>query len=223
MSTTEVRRDSYTYSFSQLSARDALVFKSVISLLDGRTHGLWTHVEAGESDLLVQGCARDGQVPSSDIRRAKVVLMIGEKVPSVGRTTLTLGLPLRSSELFERLEEAHELMAAMASPVPDTPQGARVRLLRWPPSAVLHADPRFMRLAALLSSRALSAAELSRLGAVPVDQCQFFIDELFAAGVAARERLVELPVDETRGAPKGLFARIRAHLGLFSPQEGGLH
>lgn len=47
------QRKHFTYRFEQLGPREATVFKSIVGLLDNRTHALWDHVERGTTDLLV--------------------------------------------------------------------------------------------------------------------------------------------------------------------------
>lgn len=220
MTSASAQRDFYTYSFHQLAARDALVFKSIVGLLDGRTHGLWRHVEAGDTDLLVQGCANDGQIAARGEHGAKVVLTIGSNVVPANPRTLSLNLPLRASEVFERLEQAFILVSHAAATAQELPATLRVQLLRWPPSALLQHDPRLMRLAALLSSRPLTIAQLSELGHLPLDACRAFAQALIDAGVANGESVaVVTPVAPVNEAPKGLFARIRAHLGIATPRS----
>lgn len=113
------------------------------------------------------------------------------------------------------------------------PSPVRYKLRRWPPAAMLRNDPHRIRMATLLSRRALNAAELADISGQPVGECQAFLQLLHSTGLVLPHpdpatAAASAPANEpTRAAapapapaaPKPTFARslisgIRRRLGL---------
>ena len=105
----------------------------------------------------------------------------------------------------------------------------RFKLRRWPPAALLRSDPNRIRMATVLSRRALNAAELSSISGQSVGDCQAFLQTLQTTGLVEMQQ--EAPVaaapasTDTASRPaaptmaKPTFARslisgIRRRLGL---------
>lgn len=200
----------YTYGFSGVSERDTIVFKSIVGLLDGRTHGLWHYQDTGDTDMLVLGAPGAGKPVGS--RSAKVVLSIGPPTVLGTLQTLSLHWPLRANEVFAQLEH---VAIVLLNDHPRPAVSATVKLLRWPSTDLLRQNPQLIRLAALLSARPLTLYELAERSGVPAAQCQAFVTALLAERSARLDDVLPIPITEAHEPEaKGLFARIRAHLGI---------
>ncbi|WP_437884035.1 hypothetical protein [Pseudomonas sp. LRF_L74] len=195
-----------TYRLVGVSAREEMVFKSIVGLLGGRTSQQWQVVETTEPDLLVIGFeSADTLVP--DIR-AKVTFR---------RSTATgndLQWPLRAGNVFEHLERAGEQILDLRQSR-GREVAASFRLLRWPTQQLLRAHPGAVRLATLMASRPFAESELAQRSGCDLASCRRFLQAMEDSGFAER---VESPRSEVVAIKepvlKGLFARIRSRLGL---------
>ena len=116
---------------------------------------------------------------------------------------------------------------------PGEQQASKFKLRRWPPSAMVRNDPSLIRMAVLLSKRALRPAELARLSQQPADACQGFIQSLLGAGLLditpfatppfSSASSTSSPTPPQKSAPstprktsfgQGLISGIRRRLGL---------
>lgn len=242
--TTAPRRLALSYSVEGLPVRDDLLLKSLIRVLDHRSHQQWQCLDSG-GDLRVSGTpfgrsAADGQ--------GGAVLRMGYPP---GEGEFGLPMPLHAGHLenmFNRIGDqlAQQRAAAAATAAQQPVRDDEVfRLRRWPPAALVTTTER-RSLAALMSVRAHSLTALHRLSDVPLPLCAEFLRDLRHADlvvtsqVAAPVLAVAAPllgtapvggvarVGATPTAPKaaasaapasvpaqtGLLARIRARFGL---------
>ena len=194
----------------------------------------WTFVTAPPYDaLLVDGMATDRAAQAE--RMAKAVLRLTRM--NAADAPGTLQRPIRPDRFQDWLRaiEADLLEPATAPPLaPPHPApaaagvtrpesaaaAARFKLRRWPPAILLRADPRRIRLATLLSRRALSSAELAQLSQQPQTDCQGFLGLLQNAGLIESEAAAPAPRAPTTAAAapprarRGVIASIRRRLGL---------
>ena len=235
-------RPLLSFSVEGLPARDELLFKSLVRLLDHRTHQHWAW-QVEDADLRVVG--ERFPVPSDEAADRPVPrLTLGETPPQEGPF---LRLPLHADALEVMLNRlgamvihARELgLSAARDRNERSGRGEEYRLLRWPSVALLDTPVR-MKLAALLASRPASLHALQQRSNASAQECVDFIAALERAGFAAGsggtgfaasrapESIwpdsqvssgAEAPraSDPARGvvAP-GLLARIRSRLGLLS-------
>ncbi len=226
MSSIPGRGEQYRYGFFRLAPRDELVFKSIVGLLSGRMLPIWVHAEDGQFDVLVVGSEAPAKA-STRAPQAQIVLRLGPQTEMtsglVGRNTqLDLNWPLRANEIAERLKQAADILnrSTQLATAASLDQGATrvVKLSRWPANALLQSDPGYVRLAALLSTRAFSGYELAQRSGLSLELCLGFIAALEEQGCLLVIELAEEPVVEpitVATAPvKGFFARLRAHFGL---------
>jgi hypothetical protein len=111
---------------------------------------------------------------------------------------------------------------AAVSAAPSHATGPRFKLRRWPSAALLKNDPHRIRLATLLSRRALAAHELSHISRLSTQQCQDFVDTLQQTGLIEVERVEAIVVPRkapaapvlARPLASGLIGGIRRRLGL---------
>ncbi|RYY91842.1 MAG: hypothetical protein EOO24_30420 [Comamonadaceae bacterium] len=233
------RRLALTYCVEGLSVRDDLLLKSLVRVLDHRSHQQWQCVESG-GDLRVSGMPF-GRGEADE--QAGPVLRMGYP-PGEGEFGLPMPLHAGHLELmFNRIgdqlaqQRAEAAAAAAQQPVRDDQV---FRLRRWPPAALV-ATPERRSLAALMSVRALSLASLHRLSDVPLPVCIEFLRDLRHADLIVTAPQMPAAAAVVPGAdavgsalaaaaapigsqppaaaaeppaPSGLLARIRARFGL---------
>lgn len=208
----------YTYAFSRLTPRDAVVFKSIVGLLNGRTCARWEHISEGAPDLLVMGC--DQVEPTDAVGSPKVILRISPS--ALAQDPMCVHWPLRATEVFERLELAARLVTESAVTQPSLDVQRSFKLMGWPSQRLLGRDPHYLRLATLLGARAMTVAELSERAHLELARCSGFIEQLEVLGLLQVHSAPVMPNASTEVAvpAPGFFARLRAHLGLASAKAG---
>ena len=185
------RRPLLTYSVDGLPARDELLFKSLVRLLDHRTHQQWTW-QVEDADLRVVGDRFPEGAPNDAAARAVPRLTLGETPPPHGPF---LRLPLHADALEVMLNRlgamvvhARELGLPPAARDRNerggSAHGEEYRLLRWPSAALLETPTR-MKLAALLASRPASLHALQQRSNASAQECAAFIAALEHAGFVA--------------------------------------
>lgn len=225
-------RATLTFSLHSLPAREEFIFKSIVRLLSHKSHQLWLYCPyygGVRADLLV---VAEGSIPrtsASDHGALQQVLTLGAS----GRSRdFYLRLPLRADELEAELNRLGDLIqasitASSQTAAPAQPQELDIafRLLRWPPVALLATRER-MRLATLMTGRAVTVSSLQKLSGAGLQTCSDFVDELRRAGL-----MQDLASQSTRGGDlaipsaskpaaaraagqSGLLARIRQRLGI---------
>ena len=240
--TTAPRRLALTYSVEGLPVRDDLLLRSLVRVLDHRSHQQWQCVDKG-GDLRVSGTPFGGSAADG---QGGAVLRMGYPP---GDSEFGLPMPLHAGHLenmFNRIgdqlaqQRANAAATAAQQPVRDDEV---FRLRRWPPAALV-ATPERRSLAALMSVRAQSLVALHRLSDAPLPLCAEFLRDLrhadlvvttlvappalvvasalpgaepvsaawAGAAPAAPKPVVAAPASAS--AQPGLLARIRARFGL---------
>lgn len=236
---TNFERTKLSFSLEGLTSREDVLFKSLVRLLDHVTAQNWAYRPASTDyrvDLLV---VAEWYPPMRYERPhpfTQPVLSIG----SSAERDMHLSWPIQPTKLADLLNR----MGAMAMEQQSSTSGAffaaagpadgldrdLFRLKQWPPSRFLVGMGR-MRLATLLSGRAMTLDELQRRSALPLAVCRAFTTDLQNAKLLvitasshplspAYEKgpheLLNLPSAAVAFAKPGLFARIRAGLGIKS-------
>ena len=185
------QRALLSFSVEGLPPREALLFKSLVRLLDHRTHQHWTW-KADQADLRVVG---DPVPPAADAP-AVPVLCVGPA--DAQRGGHFLALPLHADALEQTLNRlgamvVHARGLGLAAAEADLTQDAQFRLLRWPPAALLEA-PHRIRLATLMTGRPTSLGVLRQRSGLATQDCLDFIADLRRSG------LLELAQEATKAA-----------------------
>ena len=239
---TEPGRRALSYSLEGLSARDSVLFKSLVRLLDHLTSHQWIYRPPSADyrvDLLVVAEWFPPTVYRHMHSARQPVLSIG-KGPD---RDMCLAWPVQPQRLqavlnqIGNIAQLHHmddgqspfmtvLAQAPASGLDDSRQ--LFRLKQWPPSKYLAGIGR-MRMATLLTGRAMSMSELQQRSTLSITVCRAFVSDLQnanlliltfaetaqpAASTALPHELLNLPSSAEAFARPGLFARIRASLGI---------
>ena len=230
----------------KLPAAEVVLLQTLLRLYAHGSSFRWTFVTAPPYDaVLVDGTTEEGTSPDV-ARMAKAVLRLtrmgSEAEPN------TLQRPIRADRLQDWLKATeHDLLETRpATLLPDSvdtqpiarPASApaapaiaispvRFKLRRWPPAALLRSDPNRIRMATLLSRRALNAAELATISQQPVNECQAFLQTLQTTGLVEVEQekpAAPAAAPQAAAAPttvaakpafaRGLISGIRRRLGL---------
>lgn len=238
--TTDFGRSSLTYSLEGMPARDEMLFKSLVRLLDHLTTQKWTFRPASADyrvDLLVVSEWYPPTLYRNDHPAPQPVMSIGKGVDR----DLYLSWPVQPQRLqieLNRIGDMAILHQLSDSQVPFVPvfTGADgedrqiFRLKRWPASRYLVGVGR-MRMATLLAGKPMSMQELQHRSAMQLSLCRSFVSDLQsakllvvtvaeapAAGAAPAVLEPHLVLNLTSSAvafaKPGLLARIRSGLGL---------
>lgn len=182
----------------------------------------WVFSNVGPFDAIVVDDAKNTQSITTLDARIVLRLTPSSSIPAAH----TLQRPIKAEKLQEWLKSTAVELAlrkTAATPPANAPTlmaHARFKLLRWPPHALLQNDAKLIRMATLLSRRALELSELTELSHLPFEACQQFIEKLLPTQLLAFESITPLTAKLAPQAPtpfhQGLFSGIRRRLGLFS-------
>lgn len=206
-----------SYSLEGLSARDSLVFKSMVRLLGHRTKYAWVYLPL----------SIDLKVVADGLPLTALTLPIAQQLLTLSTSSANrqgyLRLPLHANELEQELNRIGDLiipanMAQTTAAVMPLDASAPMRMLRWPPATLL-VPPTRMRLATLLTSKAMSLDELTQRSALPLPLCRAFVEDLQRAKLLQISAIAPIYMPATpKAAPKtarlGLLDRIRMRLGI---------
>jgi hypothetical protein len=186
------QRGRVRFSVEGLSARDELLFKSLVRLLDNRTPQQWSYsteqpqLRVVEEDFLPQ--IRKNLLSEVSVDRFSVLV--------IGHTQQEhlhfLHLPLHANELEVMLNKLGPQLAsfdaAPADPVlPDTSLGNEDAfvLLRWPPVALM-GTPARIKLATLMCGKPMTGLLLQKRSGSSAQECADFMDTLLHAQLLER-------------------------------------
>ena len=227
-------RGARKFSVSGLNSREELVLKSFIRLLDHRTHHAWQYAPMTAELCFVAEGAKQSRLPPQQVQQIQQILMLG--INSSNRLGY-LQMPLRAHELEAELNRLGALIVPVnqaVQPSLDAPSTAPdksleiqpMRMLRWPPSALLKAPGR-MRLATLMTGQQMTVYSLQQRSGESLAECRAFFGELRAANLLAAAPGAQLPPQAgvqivTPASPQpqqnktstSLISRIRMRLGI---------
>lgn len=232
---TVLERSTLTFCVEGLGAREELLFKSFVRLLDHLTHQQWSYQPAAANqriDLLV---VADGVEPTqcqNASQEPQPVLRLGS---SGANGHGYLSWPLKPGALESELNRLgglslrqHGAPDAQALFTGAATGGQTVinvfkdsmRLVQWPPARLLAGIGR-MRLATLLTGKAMKLDELVSRSALPLDLCQAFVLDLQRANLLTSpgqpvQPTYLQPAPSQKVAQPGLLDRIRLRLGINS-------
>lgn len=225
------QRALLSYSVEGLQHREEVLLKSLIRLLDHRTHQNWSW-KAEQADLRVVGAQI--AIAAASPQPAVPTLTVAHADPQRGPF---LALPLHTDALEVALNRLGAMVVharGLGLAVTEVPMGEHeeFRMLRWPPAAVLEAPIR-LRLATLMTNRPASVLSLQQRSPATRQECADFLADLQRAGLLERAASPGVLVaasapdsvfpDSRFPAPArdtvqpGLLARIRNRLGLQPP------
>ncbi len=201
------------FSVMGLSARDEMLFKSMVRLLSHRLRYAWAYDE-GQPDLALIGDAPP-RTPCT------YVLHVGTHATEQPHH---VALPLHANALEAALNDAGDaILTLKTSSTPGQAvatslrAGTTMQLVRWPPASLLGGQPVRLRLATLMTGRPITLAQLHERSGVELASCERFCADAQAAGILKTAAAAPAAPTAPRKAPahpRGLLAQIRAKLGL---------
>lgn len=217
----------------KLPIAEVIVIRTIVRLSAGQAGFAWQLVDAPPYDaLLVDGPSVEHEYPRV-VGMAAAVLRLTRM--NAGGQPGTMERPIRADRLQQWLRSIeHALREAQPGGLTLHEQTAlevevsdaeHFMLRRWPPAMLLRNDLDNIRMASLLSRRALNATELADISQLPFSQCVAFLHELRKAGVLELHVAQTLPPfmpKADKAVRGGDFARsfingIRRRLGLRVP------
>jgi hypothetical protein len=211
-------RTQLNFGTEGLSAREEILLKSLIRLLDHRTQQQWTyHPESADLWLLGKGSC----IPPAALANGKVAQTL-TLVSDQSLSNTTLSFPLKPDHIEQALNRIGSLLLGSPAitrteqPIPTEAFTESYRLVRWPAAALVD-NPESIRMSALLLGPPLTLAEITQRANLPGVVCADFLSKLMHAGFVLTTRV---PVATTATMPPtseatvqlGLFARIRQRL-----------
>lgn len=230
---TNLERSTLTFSVEGLQTREELLFKSFVRLLDHLTDQQWTYHPPAQNahvDLLV---VADGFLPTV-CRHSGLSSQPLLKIATQGSNESgMLPWPIKPASLEQALNRlgsqalkqrvarnAKRQLTDAASGIPMTldANSFLIRLHHWPPAGLL-AGPGRIRLATLLTAKAMSLNELASRSALPIQLCKAFIEDLQRASLLLSHGVTPQPARQLLKPPPkatqpGLLDKIRMRLGI---------
>ena len=233
------QRQIFSYSTHLLTARDDMLLKNLVRLVDHKSQHVWVHT-TNQASLNIIGDAivskTDAQLPP---QAAKATLMV---VHGPHRSQPFVLLPIHAQELVDALDKIGTKLAAASTVskasqtdalpnLPTAPQSSayQYRLTSWP-SRELIKTPNRIKLATIMIGGYHSVDKLQLRSGLNADDCAVFLQEMQAAGLvmqlepagpvaASSAAATHAPSGAGVTKPKiqlqsGLLARIRLRLGL---------
>jgi hypothetical protein len=187
----------------KLPAAEVAVIRTIVRLYATDVAFPWKLVDAPPYDaLLVDGSATEGERTELG-RMAKAMLAL--TYMNAGDLPDTMERPIRADKLQQWLKSTarSSLAARTAAPRVNRPESeasdsVRFMLCRWPSALLLGNDPDNVRMASLLSRRALNTNELANISRLSLSRCATFLLALRSAG------MLELHVTRIVPAPREL-------------------
>lgn len=221
-------KHSFNFRLEGVPLREASLFTSYVRVLAFRLHHKWHHQESAAhliiyGDVSLEQNAR--QDPASPVQT--LVLSASDHNP-----INFLRLPLDSAEIEVALNRIGAMLiqspAHQKIAIPNTTK--RYRLLRWPPSALLHSRDR-MRLATIMTRQAISIDELHKRAGLGLDLCRLFIEDMLKKGLLEVSATEEQKQKQPQGAgtpqkaekittQSRIFSLIRSNLSRFTTSGG---
>jgi hypothetical protein len=235
-----------SYTLIGCAQHDLVLLRSVFSLY-GKGRVVWRFQPSHEADLVVIGTELD---PSAMLALVHASAHAGRLVLWIGGVDILPGThqvfrcarPLRALQLVEQLHEI-EILLRKKIPLPaaqqsetqsEPPEKIKLALVCWPSHAFLAQNRNFTRLAAMMSVRSMTLAELTARSGMPEEICRDFFQGLRQEGYAKKIKQTEdakpPPVARHSSSPntavahvgglRGILQRIRIGLGfVFLPDK----
>jgi hypothetical protein len=205
-------------------AEAGLARAHVLLLAAGHPNFRWTFATDGPCDALL---AQAGSTPDRSRARTGAIAFLGDG-PGDARL---LQRPLQRDALLAWLEQVERQLERAAAPasaaaVADSEAALpRWRLRRWPPQMLIREDASRVRMATLLSRRALNVAELQALSGARPEEVRVFIQlmqsvsllQVESAGTphTASGARATAPAASATASVAALVRNIRRRFGLL--------
>lgn len=224
-------RSQRKFSVSGLNSREELVLKSFVRLLEHRTHHAWQYAPMTAELCFASEGAKQLRLPAQHVQQ---ILTLGT---SPSNRPGYLQMPLHAHELEAELNRLGALIVPVAQAVQTSVEAAGtapyesldtepMRMLRWPPPALLKAPGR-LRLATLMTGKQMTVDRLQQSSGLGLEQCRSFFGDLRAANILATATDTLMPPQvivqgvapaspppQQNKVSNSLISRIRMRLGI---------
>ncbi len=226
-------RVALNFGTEGLAARQDLLIKSLIRILDFKTQHRWVYQpEAADVWIVTEGTTLPAQTPHPLKPCQILTICEGEKLGPC-----QLSRALKSDQIEDALNYVGNLLAPASATAPvtapslvaqaTTAAAASIesfRLVRWPHTGLL-ANVQCIRMATLLLNRPMSLQEMVTQSGLAAAECAEFIQRLKLAGLVRLSQAhtlhagtapapISLAYTPVARQQQSLFARIRNRLSL---------
>ena len=148
----------------------------------------WTFADTAPYDVIVVDAASPA-VGSAQLQSlSRATFLLGADTAQTSSTVHVLARPLRAEQLSHRLNDIQTRLGTVSLAAPSSPSltvaaelkqlDLRYKLRRWPPTPALRGDAARVRMATLLSRRAMTISELASVSQQSQERCQVFVQLL---------------------------------------------
>ncbi len=226
----------------RLSAAESGLVRALLKLMSGDDDSelRWSFADQPPYDAVVADGAMHREASQFQAGNVRRVLLLADTQTRADAGPDMLARPLHAEPfrawLLRTQADVAQAYARLTSTAAPTDMGRssglheeQFKLLRWPPAALLQRDQKRVRMATLLSRRAVTLSELMSVSQESEDQCRSFLRALRSFGLVETlhqavtppslspdpgpVHLGQLPPLE-RGGRHGLVQSIRRRLGL---------
>lgn len=229
---TAIKRPTLTFSIEGFLFREVLVIKTFLRLLSAKTINEWRYESFNADNYVDLLIVEEGVRPSFKKQNNQLspqILELG-KNGSTGNGFLPWPLqPMSLERELNRLglkivaqrctiKEESLLIAAINEPriSPGQPM-KRIRLQQWPPPRLLSAPGR-IRLATILTGKAITLDELVQRSAQPLAVCEAFVNDLHQTSLLVSTSSINVSTlsaaPSVKSIAPSLLNRIRIRLGI---------
>lgn len=220
-----------------LSDAEANLLRALLRLFNYDDKSRWVFAEEAPFDALVVDNARAQVVSAASLPRATRILRLVDNGDSLAGTVDVLERPIRSnrfeswlsqvagelgsaSAVIDMQPKAPSEAPARAKVVTDSDRSKSFKLRRWPPAAVLRNDGQRIRIATLLSRRALSLSQLVRLAGQAEDDVMLFLRVMQSAQLLDVADYAATPPGSNPGAARRTLDHEASHQWLAAHSRG---
>jgi hypothetical protein len=216
-------RVQLSFATEGLTAREELLLKSLIRLLDHRTHQQWDYTaHLADIWLVAQGC----KVPQTAFSRDKQPKVLTFSPTTEVSAQAQLARPFNANQIEAALNHIGAILAAQVVGHTQSTMVETYRLIRWP-TALVQGNPKHIMIASVLLGKPMSLQEITKQSGSTQNECLQFINALkIEQLVTVKQNYLEQLSPGTSPAihhlyhmahPQplpSLFARIRSRLTL---------
>ena len=212
----QLRLGAYNLPLAEIA-----LIKTLIRLFAHSETFRWEFASAPPYDAVLVDATVADSVSADIPRMAKAVLRLTRRNSASGPDTLER--PIRAERLQGWLLATEKRLLSLRGATPSEtrapaafPQGVRLKLKRWPAHLLLRGDASRIRIATLLSRRALTVDEVSLLCQQPVTDCEIFLQVLRAANLLEMQREPSSLQGQGQAAASDFTPKARISRGLIS-------
>ncbi len=216
-------RMQFSFAIAGLTDREELLLKSLVRLIDHRTHHQWMYTEQTADVWLV---AQGSKAPTTAFLQGKQPQILVFSPTALINSEAQLARPFKAEQIEAALNHTGAILAVSELSQTDQPKSTLVetyKLIRWP-TLLVQGNPKRVLIASALLGKHMSLPEIIKQSNAPEADCVEFINALkMEQLVTVKQDHLAPPnptiISSTHKVDKvssqaSLFSRIRSRLML---------